>query len=60
MVKIDMSMPERCCICPFYMGLHGGTCLISEISCESNSMYLQEYERQDWCPLILEDDDEAN
>ncbi len=48
----DMSMPERCDICPFYLGLHGGMCLISEIYCESHSMNCPEYNRQDWCPLI--------
>lgn len=52
MVKIDMDIPEICTECPFYMGLHGGMCLISEISYESHSMDSPEYQRQSWCPLI--------
>lgn len=48
----DISMPERCSICPFYIGLHEGICLISEASYESNNMSMQEYYRQDWCPLV--------
>lgn len=52
MVKIDMDIPQKCAICPFYMGLHGGMCLISEISYESHNMDSPEYKRQSWCPLI--------
>lgn len=48
----EMSTPERCDICPFYLGVHEGTCLISEIYCESHNMNMPEYYRQDWCPLI--------
>lgn len=48
----DMYMPERCIICPFYMGLHDGICLISEISHKYDTMDMPEYYRQDWCPLV--------
>lgn len=48
----NMGMPERCIICPFYTGLHGGECLISENNYESLSMDMPEYYRQDWCPLV--------
>lgn len=51
MIGINMSMPEKCIICPFYIGLHEGTCLISEASYGGYSVNMPEYYRQDWCPL---------
>lgn len=57
----NISMPERCNICPFYLGLHDGICLISEASCEGYSMNMPEYYRQDWCPLVeIEESEETD
>lgn len=48
----DMFMPERCAKCPFYSGVAGGTCLVIADGYNSYTMYDQEYERQDWCPIV--------
>ena len=50
MIKIDMNMPDRCFICPFYSGYDGGQCLVT-----SGSMYFGTSEaimdRHPSCPL---------
>lgn len=58
MLKIDnLNMPDHCAVCPFYIGMNNGRCLVLEAQYDGYTLTSPEYERYEYCPLI-EDEEE--